>query len=184
MRRTGLSLILTALLAGPAAAQTPAAAQPPACAGAEHGQFDFWVGAWDVYRTGQDKPVARSLIEKLYGGCAVRENWMPFSGTPGGSLNNYVPEEKAWKQTWVDASNARVDFKGGMVGDRMVLTGFWKGANGPGQDGLVRMTYGRQAGGAVRQFGEISTDQGKKWAPFFDFTYRPSRSASAVTPSD
>ena len=73
----------------------------------------------------------------------------------------------------MDASNARVSFEGGPIDGKMVLTGFWKGAQGPGKDGLVRMTYSSLDAGAVRQFGEISADQGATWKPFFDFTYRP-----------
>jgi hypothetical protein len=63
---------------------------PPACTGPEHNQFDFWVGEWAVTPTGRPNVVATSLIEKLYGGCAVRENWMPSKGTAGGSLNSFV----------------------------------------------------------------------------------------------
>ena len=164
--------IAASVLAGMLAA-SPASAQAPGCGLAQHRQFDFWVGRWDVYPTGQAKQVARSLIEKLYGGCVIRENWMPVSGTPGGSLNTYDPATKKWHQEWMDASNARVSFVGEYAVDRMVLTGFWKGAQGPGKDGLVRMTYTRVEDGAVRQYGEISTNQGATWKPFFDFTYRP-----------
>lgn len=162
-----------ALTAAPALAQSaPAAPPPPACATPEYRQFDFWVGRWDVYPTGKDKLVAHSLIERLYAGCAIRENWMPLGGGGGGSLNNYVAGE-GWRQTWLDATGARVEFKGGWDGKAMVLTGFWAGVNGPGQDALVRMTYTRDAQGWVRQFGEASTDGGKTWAVSFDLTYKP-----------
>ena len=50
-----------------------------------------------------DQLVAHSLIEKLYNGCAVRENWMPLSGAGGGSLNSYRPEKKQWEQYWTDS---------------------------------------------------------------------------------
>jgi hypothetical protein len=159
-----------------AASATAAAAQAPAASGCkspEHRQFDFWVGTWDVSPTGQTKVVARSLIENLYGGCVIRENWMPVAGTAGGSLNTYDPEDKRWHQVWMDASNARVSFDGELVDGNMVLTGNWRGAQKPGQDALVRMTYSRLDAGAVRQKGEISTDKGASWKPFFDFTYRP-----------
>ena len=153
-------------------AQSPP--QAPACSQPQHRQFDFWVGRWDVFPTGKDKQVANSLIEKLYDGCVVRENWMPFKGTAGGSLNTYDPEDGKWHQVWMDAANGRVAFDGEFVGGKMVLTGIWKGAQTPGKDGLVRMTYSRLEARAVRQFGEISEDQGATWKPFFDFTYRPS----------
>lgn len=159
----------TAATPAPAPAAAPA---PPACATPEYRQFDFWVGAWDVYPTGKDKLVAHSLIERLYNGCAIRENWMPLGGADGGSLNNYVAGE-GWRQTWLDSSGARVEFRGGWDGKAMVLTGMWAGVLGPGQDALVRMTYTRDAQGWVRQFGEASTDAGKTWAVNFDLTYKP-----------
>lgn len=162
--------LLGVLAASAAQAQTP---PPPACTAPEHRQFDFWVGEWDVFPTGQDKQVATSRIEKLYDGCAIRENWMPLGGRAGGSLNNFVAEEGRWHQTWLSAANARVDFHGGLVDGKMVLTGFWRGVNGPGKHGLVRMTYSKGADGSVRQFGEMSADHGMSWSPSFDFTYKP-----------
>lgn len=152
----------------------PPASPPPACDSAQHRQFDFWVGRWDVYPTGKDQLVAHSLIEKLYAGCTVRENWMPLKGGGGGSLNMYDPSDQQWHQTWHDSSNARVVFDGALSDGKMVLTGPWKGVNGPGTDGIVRMTYSREAGGSVRQHGEVSTDKGATWSNSFDFTYKPS----------
>lgn len=180
--RARLFSILLMLSAGvsaqaPPPSTSPPAPPPPACTGPEHRQFDFWVGYWDVYPTGKPNMVAHSLIEKLYGGCAVRENWLPLKGTGGGSLNNYVRSDGRWHQTWLDSSNARVDFAGGLAGGKMVLTGFWRGVNGPGKDGIVRMTYTPNADGSVRQLGEVSTDHGLTWQTSFDFTYRKSASS-------
>ena len=150
-----------------AVAQTAAAAKPATspCADPEYGRLDFWVGRWDVYPTGKDKLVAHSLIEKLYG-CAIRENWMPLSNQPGGSLSVFVPGERHWEQFWTDSSGTRAFFTGGWDGKAMVIQGKWGGP-------LVRMSYSKNADGSVRQFGEQSTDEGKSWKPNFDFTYRP-----------
>ena len=164
---------LLAIFASQTAAVAPAP-PPPACTAPEHRQFDFWVGRWDVYPTGKDALVAHSLIEKLYTGCTVRENWIPLKGGGGGSLNMYDPADRHWHQTWHDSSNARVEFDGGLKDGKMVLTGPWKGVNGPGKDGIVRMTYSREADGAVRQHGQVSTDKGVTWTDSFDFTYKPS----------
>ena len=163
--------MIAVLIALAQAAAPPPPPPPPACTASEHRQFDFWVGQWTVTPTGKDKVVASSVIEKLYGGCAIRENWMPLTGTAGGSLNNYY--EGRWRQTWVDAANSRVDFTGGLVDGKMVLTGDWKGVNGPGKDALIRMTYSKNPDGSVRQHGEQSTDAGKTWSTSYDFTYRP-----------
>ncbi|MFL6743464.1 MAG: hypothetical protein ACJ8E3_05855 [Sphingomicrobium sp.] len=165
-----MRLIVLGLLAvsAPAMAQqAPAPAAPPACAPAEYHQLDFWVGRWDVYPTGKDQLVAHSLIEPVYG-CGIRENWMPIGKPGGGSLSIYVPGEKHWEQFWIDSSGSRAFFTGGWNGTALVITGKWGGP-------LVRMSYSKNADGSVRQHGEQSTDEGKTWAPSFDFTYRPAK---------
>jgi len=121
--------------------------------------------------------VAHSLIESLYGGCAIRENWMPIGQQAGGgSLSSYVASEHAWKQTWVDSSGSRAEFSGGWNGAAMVLTGPWPLPGGRAR--IVRMTYTPNGDGSVRQAGEDSFDGGRTWKPSFDFTYR-----RALTPA-
>ena len=158
----------------PTPAAAPATPAAP-CADAEHRAFDFWVGSWDVTPFAGGPLVAHSLIERLYGGCAIRENWMPIGKAGGGSVSNYDAGLGSWHQNWVDSSGTRVEFTGGMEADAMVLTGIWAGVAG-GKDGYVRMTYSRQPHGAVRQKGEVSTDNGRTWSPSFDFLYSPSKS--------
>ena len=171
--------IATALLFAQASAAQPASPppppppSPPTCTGPAYAAFDFWVGDWDVYRSGKDKLVAHSKIEKLYAGCAIRENWMPLKGADGGSLNNLDPATGRWHQTWIGSAPGRAEFEGGLVDDKMVLTGYWNGSGPNGEDGLTRMTYSRQNGGAVRQFGEFSADHGLTWQTSFDLIYRP-----------
>lgn len=153
---------------------TPAVATTTSkCAAAEHAAFDFWIGEWDVFPNGKDTQVARSLVEKLYDGCAIRENWMPFMGQGGGSLSGYDPATGTWAQTWIGSAPGPVYFSGGRVADAMVLTGRWRGSGPKGEDGLTRMTYTRQGDGAVRQHGEFSADHGLTWQTSFDLIYRP-----------
>ncbi len=161
------------------AAAAPAAALPsPACDTAAYAAFDFWVGEWDVYPNGAHQPVARSAIERLYKGCAIRENWKPLRGVPGGSLSNLDPTTGRWHQTWIGSSPGRVEFEGGPVDGKMVLTGYWAGVGPAGEDGLIRMTYTPNDNGSVRQHGELSLDHGLSWSDSFDFIYRPNKEAS------
>lgn len=169
-----IASILAALAAAAAPAPTPAPPTPPGCDTPQSHQFDFWVGAWDVYPTGGGPLVAHSLVEKLYLGCAVRENWQPLKGAPGGSLNAWVKKDGGWRQTWIGGGGAWVEFRGGWDGGAMVIQGDWAGAGPNGADGIVRMTYTPAPDGSVRQFGEISSDGGKTWSVSFDLTYRRS----------
>ncbi|MGH8105027.1 MAG: hypothetical protein ACREO1_08120 [Arenimonas sp.] len=163
------SSALLAQTAPPTATPTPT--PPPACDSPESHQFDFWVGRWEVFPANKpEQKVADSLIEKLYNGCAVRENWMPLSGNSGGSLNAYNATEKTWRQTWLDASATFADFKGSWNGTAMVLQGEWPQPGKPHQ--ITRMTYTPHTDGSVQQMGETSDDEGKTWQVSFDFIYR------------
>ncbi|MCT2558187.1 hypothetical protein N0B51_04265 [Tsuneonella sp. YG55] len=171
MSATIAVLLLAQVSAG--AATPPSAPGRPGCEGAAFSAFDFWIGEWDVYPEGKEQQVARSRIEKLYAGCAVRENWMPLKGAGGGSLNAYDPDTGLWHQTWVGSAPGPVFFTGRPVAGGMVLTGRWKGSGPNGEDGLTRMTYGRRPDGSVRQHGEFSGDHGMTWQTTFDLIYRP-----------
>ena len=164
-----------------AASETPTptpAPPPPACESEAHAGFDLWVGEWDVYPNGGDTQVAESRIERLSAGCSIRETWMPFRGPGGQSVSMLNHATDRWEQTWVGSDGKRVDFEGGVVEGKMVLTGYWDDVIGPGQDALVRMTYSKLEDGSVRQHGEGSTDHGLSWQTTFDFIYRPKGSSN------
>lgn len=161
---------------GSSSAVSQTSAPKPACTAPEFGQFDFWVGYWDVYPTGKDQVVAHSFIEKLYDGCTIRENWKPGSRLGGGSLNAYRPEQKVWRQIWTDSGNSWGVFEGKFENGAMVLSGWWEGVKGPGTKAFTRTTWTRNPDGSVRQFGEARGDDGKTWSAAFDFTYKKSLS--------
>jgi hypothetical protein len=173
-----LRYVAVAALALAADHRAAAQAPPPAsvCSAPEFRQFDFWIGRWDVYRTDNDQLIAHSLIERLYGGCAVRENWMPIGGTGGGSLNSWRPGEQKWLQTWTDSGNNWNEYAGGMVGPQMVLTGTTTNVAGVGTP--VRMTYEAKPDGSVVQSGYQSADGGKNWSLTYQYAYRPAGASS------
>lgn len=169
-----LALLQAAPEVAEEAAQTPPPSPPPSqCATEAHGGFDLWIGEWDVFPAGSDTQVATSTIERMSGGCSIRETWMPFQGAGGTSISVLNHTTGRWEQTWVGGDGKRVDFTGGTVDGKMVITGYWDDIAGPGQDVLVRMTYSAQEDGSVRQFGEGSTDHGLSWQTSFDLIYRP-----------
>lgn len=156
--------------AGQTAGSAPVPAPPAGCTSAESRQLDFWVGHWSVSpKAAPQRKVATSLIEKLYSGCAIRENWMPLHGGDGGSFSSWLPDKHAWQQLWVDASGSWVNFTGGWDGHAMVLEGVWPQAGHPQQ--RTRMSYRMLPDGTVEQSGVTSDDAGKTWQPGFDFIY-------------
>jgi hypothetical protein len=56
--------------------------------------FDFWIGEWDVQKTGAVRgPIgsgATSIVERQLHGCVIQENWLPpNSAGAGKSFNIY-----------------------------------------------------------------------------------------------
>ena len=156
------------------ACAAPAAAQPVAadlCKSSAHHAFDFWIGRWTVTETKTGKPAGQSLIEQLYNGCALRENWSE-PGYAGGSLNTFDAPAGKWRQTWTDASGAWREFVGGIEDGRMVLVARAVSPRDPAKVILARMTFTPNPDGSVRQYSDASRDDGKTWTERYDYTYR------------
>ena len=174
MKRALLACAALLWLAQEAAAQTaPAAPKPPPrpmdCAAADHRQLDFWVGEWRVFNTADNVEYAASRIERILGGCAIKETYdapkAPGGAYAGSSHSAYDFASKQWRQFYVDTTGSVTHFVGGLEGAEMVMTT-------PGFAGLQRMVYRPQPDGSVRQIGTVSTDQGRTWLPGYDYTYR------------
>ena len=166
-----LAIGLSLVGAVPAQSAAPPTPPPAPCDTAPFRQFDFWVGKWDVFDTRTGEAAGHSLVERLYDGCAIRENWSE-PGFTGGSLNHYSPSDRSWRQTWADSQGAWREFVGGMSSGRMVLV--WRTrANGRAGAGRVRMTFTPNPDGSVRQYSDLSTDGGRTWRFRYDYTYRP-----------
>jgi hypothetical protein len=147
------------------AQSTPPPAPPPP----EAGQFNFWIGEWDV-TTPDGKPAGSSHIQSVAGGRALLENWEGAGGSSGKSLNSYNAAKKQWQQFWVDNSGGVLELAGGLVDGRMVLANSAKRRDGTTL--LNRLTWTPNADGSVRQLWEQSTDDGKTWQAAFDGLYR------------
>lgn len=150
------------------AQSTPQA--PPTCDAAEHRQFDFWLGTWDVVgRDGQGLGV--NVITSELAGCVVKEQWQS-SRSPhrGSSYNIYDRQGKRWHQTWVDNGGLLLELNGGWRDSAMVLEGRARAPDGG--EVLQRITWTPRPGGTLRQFWEQSRDGGKTWTVAFDGVYR------------
>lgn len=162
--------MLVIMLAAALAAAAPA---PPTavCVKPEYRQFDFWAGQWDVFATGSHYLVGHSLVEKLYNGCVLRENWSGRGGSTGGSLNLYDATSGRWRQTWADSTGGLTEYSGQLVGRDMRFIATQTDLRTRAL--LVRrMTFSPLPDGSVRQLIEVSRDSGASWTVDSDLTYR------------
>ena len=164
---------LVGALAATAFAQSPPAqpAGPPRCVGAESRQFDFWIGEWNVTDQQTGQHAGESRIEKLYGGCVLRENWSS-DGFTGGSLNSWWKGDRKWHQTWMDQAGAFRHFIGGLAGNQMIMTAEQPDPRDPSKTVLVRLTFTPNPDGTVRQYSDFSRDGGNTWQLRYDYLYR------------
>lgn len=135
---------------------------------AEHRQFDFWVGEWNV-QNAAGQPAGSSSVQRILDGCVIFENWFGGGGGSGKSFNLYNTPKKKWQQYWVDSSGDVTLFEGGLEEGKMRLVGEtfpMKQATG-----MRRMTFTPVGPDQVRQVGEASPDGGKTWVPEYDLTY-------------
>ena len=171
--RLALSIVGAGVLvmyagAGIASAQSPA---PPACTAAEHRQFDFWLGEWNVtVPNGNAAGVNR--ITSINGGCALREEWTGARGFTGTSINAYDASSGRWHQTWIGSDGVLLLLDGAFRDGTMELAGVTVGRNGAKTHQRIRWTPLGGSPARLRQLWETSTDGGKTWAVAFDGTYQ------------
>jgi len=171
--RAAPALVFLFGLSAPAmlpASQNAPAAPPAPCTAPEYRQFDFWAGRWNVTNPA-GKKAGTNEIERILGGCVLRENWKGADGSTGTSLNVYDAPSRKWHQTWVDGGGGLLLLAGEFRDGKMVLEGTRPTRNG----GVVqnRITWQSIGGGParVRQLWESSSDGGKSWKTVFDGTY-------------
>jgi hypothetical protein len=154
------------LIGSPAYAQQPG---QPACTRAEHKQFDFWLGEWNVFNA-QGQQIGSNRISRISNGCALLEEWQPGNGGEGKSVNFFDSSDNSWHQVWVGGDGTILRIAGGLKEGAMQLAGTdRKTPRGTVRD---RITWTPQKDGAVEQRWEISTDGGANWQTGFIGFYR------------
>jgi hypothetical protein len=153
---------------GPQAVSAQTTDPEAPCEEAAYRQFDFWVGAWDVF-TPDGRQAGSNRIEKLLNGCLLLEHWTSARGGQGRSINYYDPSGQKWIQTWVDGQGGIITAEGAFEAGVMRLEGGHRYPDGRRE--LFRMAFTPQPDGSVRQFIEQSKDGGESWYVWFDGTY-------------
>lgn len=170
-----LGLIALTVVSTPSAPPAPAspsptsaAARAPACASAEHRQFDFWLGDWDV-RAPDGTRAGTNRVVSILDGCGVQENWRGARGTIGTSLNAWDAGHHVWRQTWIDSSGSVLLLEGTFRAGDMILSG--ETPQPGGTRVRERITWHPSPDGSVRQLWQQSNDDGRTWTTAFDGQY-------------
>jgi hypothetical protein len=164
-----MAALLPAAVANPfQPAWAQAAAAPPKCDAAEHRQFDFWVGDWNVTTAGHQ--AGTNLITLEESGCVVHEHWTGAKGLTGQSFNFWDRLDRQWHQVWVDSAGNTLDLAGVFADGTLTFYGQKRQADGTTLK--HRLSFHANADGTVRQLWETSTDAGKTWTVAFDGLYK------------
>ena len=79
---------------------------------AEHRQFDFWLGEWEVH-IADGRKAGENSVSSANRGCLINESWTNVQGITGSSINHYHPGTGKWRQLWVDSFSV-IDISGGL----------------------------------------------------------------------
>ncbi|MCK9324318.1 MAG: hypothetical protein M0P69_02360 [Bacteroidales bacterium] len=165
-------LIFSLLSVNPARSQHSETDAP--CSGEQYTQFDFWIGDWVVYVSGQ--MVGFNKIIKIEDDCLLRENWKSVvSSHKGTSYNFYDKQLKKWRHIWIDNQGSTLDLTGEYHNKKMILRSN-EILDEKGNRIFNRMTWHENADGTVRQVWEQSKDGGQTFTILFDGLYRKRKS--------
>jgi hypothetical protein len=152
-----------------------ASSQPPPCTGAQHKQFDFWVGEWDLTwpgtAAGQTAHGSNSVKSTL-DGCVVQENFSGLDAMPlrGISVSMFDARSGKWKQTWVDNQGGYLDFTGEFRDGQMMLQR--ESIKADGTKVQQRMVYKNISPDEFDWSWERSLDGGKTWQVLWPIHYK------------
>ena len=145
------------------------------CNTPESKQFDFWVGDWELSYVDEGKAgTSRNHVTKILGGCGVMEEFAGAPGTrlEGRSVSTFDRLARKWKQTWVDNTATYLDFTGGWIDGRMILT---REAELGGKRFRQRMVYQDIRTDGFKWLWQRSDDDGRTWTTNWEIDYKRAR---------
>ncbi|WP_310377602.1 hypothetical protein [Flavobacterium sp.] len=151
--------------------------QKPCDKNPKYAEFDFWVGEWEVYDL-KGKIAGHSTITKILDNCVILEEWTSASVQQGltysgKSYNSYNAATQQWQQNWVDNTGGSNEYLTGRFENDAMQFLSRPFALDKNTTAIRRLTFYKLKENKVRQFGEISKDDGKTWTSEYDLEYRP-----------
>ena len=149
----------------------------PPCAQPEAGQFDFWLGSWELTWPGGQggtpegqQGKGRNVIERILGSCVIQENFSRAdSSYIGKSWSVYNPIRNLWQQTWVDNTGGYLVFTGEFKAGRMELRTAPFERNG--KTFISRMVFHNIQENSFDWDWQRSADEGQSWQDLWNIRY-------------
>lgn len=151
-------------------------AQKIPCSNPLYRQFDFWIGAWEVFGVDGVK-AGDSKISLILDSCVILEEWASAATQQGlryagKSFNTYNASTKQWQQTWVDNAGGTNEYMQGKFDSNQMVYTSTPFTLKKDTMAIRKMTFTHTSANKLRQQGEISIDNGKSWTTEFDLEYR------------
>lgn len=151
---------------------------PNPCEAPESGQFNFWLGEWDLtwpaeQMGGKEGETGKGTnsITRILGDCIVKENFsFPAGDFYGNSVSVYSPARKCWQQTWVDSQGGYLLFTGEFKDGQMILRTepFKRGE----KTYVSRMVFRNITADSLDWDWQRSEDMGQTWKDLWNIHYQ------------
>lgn len=141
------------------------------CSSAQAGQFDFWVGAWDVTWQGASGPLRGTNTVTKQAGCVIVEHFdgpLGIQGYIGNSAAAWVPSLGKWQQNYVDTTGFAGTYVGGMEGSGFIL---YRATLGGAIANTGRLVWKDITAERLTWTNDRSTDNGATWQVGLVITY-------------
>ncbi len=175
----GATAVATASPAGAPAARVGPSDAPSTCDGPAFHEFDFWIGAWQVFDADTDRLVAFDRIDKRAAGCIVEEHLHFLTDLyrrpgvarrlAGISISRF--DGKRWLQMWADNQWGAIELRTVAVSPGKLV--FETVIPSRGRD--VRLDYQGLPNGDVRMRQYIAPAGSGHWTLYGNLLYRRNR---------
>ena len=128
-------------------------------------ELDFWVGDWTCSGESYDaagkttQTQAKNTIKRSFDGHVIQENFTS-PGLVGMSVSVYDPNNKLWRQTWVDNQGSYIALTGKVEDGNMTLTTL---SRPKAPNAFSRMVFKNVKPDSFDWNWEGSQDGGKTW---------------------
>lgn len=133
------------------------------------GQFDFWIGEWEL--SWNDTSRGSNIVQKEMNDFVIQENFTdPASGFSGKSWTVYDTASHLWRQTWVDNQGGYITLTGKYDAGTMILT--TQPVEKNGKQIISRMIFFNITAQSFDWSWEHSSDNGTKWKVAWKIHYK------------